>query len=382
MQVDPDQRRFRHPGTGQRRPMRTFACPAMSSTESPFRAQPQWRDFFLPQVQPDIPVELQTEIETHPVYELPKRCGARCFAVVDPSRGGEKRLVLLQRQRPQVNPELALMIPDTSSGNSAHAEALSFGAEIRPIASRENQPVADKLLEARGNAEVLANDRRQSVGVPHLAHERRNVKQLRDVGHRVALPQRRWREPNERADVGPIMIIPGSIPVDVWLRLGPGTIEERREAMMKEVEKPTERRIAGMTQAMPRVLRQVNRQRAIRTEQAEQPDLQSGRSAVFSEFKRRERGGRKRQIGILSQPDRLVDRPHGGPPARLLIVQALEPPHRLIEIVAIRFPGDVRQEIQSVGLVPQFGVHRLISPRFCERSTVSVTELTDTYRAK
>ena len=77
--------------------------------------------------------------------------------------------------------------------------------------------------------------------------------------------------PEERADVDREAIVVRAIAVDVRLRLRPGAIEQRQEAMVKEVEEPAERRIAGVPQPLARVLGDVNRQRAVRAEQAEQP---------------------------------------------------------------------------------------------------------------
>src|SRR4051812_39230264 len=281
-----------------------------------------------------------------------------------------------------MNPELALVIPATSACNRASTERLAVAAEIRPIAPRQHQPMADEFLEPGRHTEELTDDRRQSVSIADVSNQCADMKQLCQVRYRVAVPQRSRCEANECADVGEIVILAGAIAVDVGLCLGPCAVGQRDKSMLKKVEEPAQRRIAGVTQTMAHVLGDVNRQGTIGTKQNEQPYLEARRNPLFSEPHRRQRRGRKREVRILPYPDRLVGGTERCSPARLVIVQTFEPPHRLIKIITIRFPGQVRQKCYSVGLVPQFGVHRLISPRLCERSTISVTEFIDTYRAK
>ena len=242
----------------------------------------------------------------------------------------------------------------------------------------EAQPVADELLDRRRHAEELPDDGGQPFRVAHLAHQGAGVKELRQVGHRVAMPQRRRRDADERARRRPGSGRVRAVAVDVRLRLRPRAVEQREEAMMEEIEEPAERRIAGVPQPMARVLGDVDRQRAVRPEQAEQPDLQARRRAVLPELERGERSRRERHVGILSQSHRLVNRTERGAPARLC---------RRTDTPAAAASGRSRSDTapwpdptgsQSVGLVPQFGAHRLISPRLCDRNTVSVTELIDT----
>ena len=123
---------------------------------------------------------------------------------------------------------------------------------------------------------------------------------------------------------------------DVRLCLRPRSIEEREQPVMEHVQKPAERRVAGIAQPLARVLGEMKRQRTIRTEQTKQPDLQARRAAVGPGVERRERRRRKREIGILSEPNALVDGTQRATPARFLRVQALQPAQRLIEVALIR----------------------------------------------
>jgi hypothetical protein len=238
--------------------------------------------------------------------------------------------------------------------------------------------VADELLDPRRHAKELADDRRQAVGVAHVAHQRAGVKQPGEVRNGIPLPQRLRGDAHERSDVDLKPIVLRPIAVDVRLRLRPGAVEERDEPVMEQIEEPAQRGIAGVPQAMSGVLGDVDGHRPVGAEQAEQPDLQARRRPILAEFERRQRGRGERHVGILSKPQGLVNWTEGRTPAWLVAVQALESPQRLVEVVAIRLPRQIRQEVQSVGLVPQFGAHRLISPRLCDRNTVSVTELIDT----
>ena len=123
---------------------------------------------------------------------------------------------------------------------------------------------------------------------------------------------------------------------DVRLCLRPRSIEERKQPVMEDVQKPAERRVTGIAQPFARVLGEMKRQRTIRTEQTKQPDLQARRAAVGPGVERRNRRRRKREIGILSEPNALVDGTQGATPARFLRVQALQPAQRLIEVALIR----------------------------------------------
>ena len=98
-----------------------------------------------------------------------------------------------------------------------------------------------------------------------------------------------------------------------------------------------------MTQPLARVFRDVERQRPVGPEQAEQPHLQPRRPAAVG-LERGQRRGRKRQVGILPEPHRLVDRTERLSPARLPVVQALQPAQRLVEVVAVRRLRQGREE--------------------------------------
>ena len=147
---------------------------------------------------------------------------------------------------------------------------------------------------------------------------------------------------------------------------------------MQHVQKPAERRIAGIAQAFTRVFGDVQRQRPVRAEQAEQMDLKPRGPVVLRRSERRQRSWRKRERWILSESNRLLGGTRRVAPTRFVREQTLQPPQRLVEVVFVRRVCQCREQGQSVGLRPHSGTHRLISPRFSERNTVSVNELMDT----
>src|SRR4029079_2723008 len=118
--------------------------------------------------------------------------------------------------------------------------------------------------------------------------------------------------------------------------------------------------------------------RSIRTEQTEQAHLKTSGSPLLARLERGEWRRCKRHVGLLPEAYGLFGRPQRAPPPRALAVQALDAPQRLIEVVAVRRRRQRREKRYSVGLTPHCGTHRPISPRLCDRNTVSVNELIDT----
>ena len=208
------------------------------------------------------------------------------------------------------------------------------------------------------------------------------MKELGDVRDVVAVAERPGRDTQERPDIGGKTVVGRAIAVDVRLCLRPGPIEQRQEPVMEHIEERTERRIGGVSLTLPRVFGDVQWQRAIRTEQPEQPHPQSRLPLSSSVVERGDRGGSKCEIGFLPQAHGLVNRPERLAPARLVESHALQPAQRLVEIEAVGRLRQLGEEPYSVALAPQCGIHRLISPRLCDRRTVSVNELIETWRAK
>src|SRR6185503_1222031 len=194
---------------------------------------------------------------------------------------------------------------------------------------------------------------------------------------RIAGSHRLRSDAEKRSDIPGKPIVFGPIVVDVRLCLRPRTIEQCDEPVMEDIEKSAEGGVAVVAKALARVLGDVHRERAIRPEQPVKAHLES-RDCTVSRLEGRQRRRSKRQVRILAETHGLVDGPQRATPAWLVPVQTLEPPQRLIEVKTIRGPRQFGEKIYSVGLAPQCGVHRLISPRLPDRSTVSVNELIET----
>src|SRR6476620_7029129 len=84
------------------------------------------RNFVVFEHEAEIPIELETEIESNPVHEFSDRGSAR-----------QKAFVLVERERPKLHAKLVLAIPDGSARDRAAAEHGTFPAEIRPFARAE-----------------------------------------------------------------------------------------------------------------------------------------------------------------------------------------------------------------------------------------------------
>jgi hypothetical protein len=217
--------------------------------------------------------------------------------------------------------------------------------------------------------------------MPDMTSQAAGVKQLRHVGHGIATAARRQQQPDERRDVPRKVIIVGPIAADVRLCLRPGTIEHRQESVVKHVQKAAEGGVVCIAQPLACVLREVDRQRTVGPEQSEQSHLQP-RCASRLLLEGGQRARSESEVRILPEPDRFVGRKLGFTPARPIGEQTLDPPQRLVEVVAIWSLTQLGEERQSVGLAPACGIHRLISPRVSERSTSSVKALIETCRAK
>src|SRR3954467_14281435 len=98
--------------------------------------------------------------------------------------------------------------------------------------------MADELLDVHRDTEVMTEDVLQSFGVPHLADQRADMKELGKIRHLVAIASRAGGHADERADVHREAVGRGAVAIDVRLRLRPRAIEQCEEAVMEDVEEP------------------------------------------------------------------------------------------------------------------------------------------------
>jgi hypothetical protein len=335
--------------------------------ETPAGAEARLRDLVLLQTQAHVPRQLETHVQPDPVDQLAQARTA-----------WQEILVIGKRQRPERQTELVLPIPHPAAGDGGHAEHRAIASEIRSLRDVERHPVPDELFDLHRYAKEMLEDRAQAFRVACMTDQRADVEELGQVGNGIARAKRRRGDAEERAEIAGKAIVVRPIAIDMRLRLRPCPVEQRQEPVMEEVEEARQRPVPRLPQAVARVFRDVDRQRAVRTEQAEQVDVQPRRTAAAARLERGQRRRRERQIRILAETHRLVGRPPGVAPARLRVVHALETPQRLVEVVAVGCVRQRREERQSVGLAPHCGTHRLISPRPSVRSAVSVNELIET----
>jgi hypothetical protein len=121
--------------------------------------------------------------------------------------------------------------------------------------------MGDKLLDFRRHAKEVPQYRGQTFAIAHVPNERSDVKELGDIGDRVAPPERRRRQADEGSDIRAKAILVWTISTDMRLRLRPGSVKEREEAMMEEIQKPAESGVTGVAQAFASILGDVKRQR-------------------------------------------------------------------------------------------------------------------------
>ena len=137
---------------------------------------------------------------------------------------------------------------------------------------------------------------------------------------------------DQGAHVGGETIFARTIEADCRLALCPRPVEQRQEPVMEDVEEIGKRGIARMQLAIPRVLSQVKRQRAIRAEQPEEAHIDAEPPVCAVAVGVRERGGRKGHGRFLAQANRFIGRPHALAETRLVRKQGLDVAQCLIEI--------------------------------------------------
>src|SRR3981081_458947 len=92
--------------------------------------------------------------------------------------------------------------------------------------------------------------------------------QLRVVRHHVALAGSRWREPEHRSNEHLEAVAVGTIEARCRIRVGPRTIEERDQPVLKDVQKLDDGGIFGMVPPLIGELSQVDRQWAVGSKQS------------------------------------------------------------------------------------------------------------------
>ena len=151
---------------------------------------------------------------------------------------------------------------------------------------------------------------------------------------------------------------------------------------MEHVGETRERLVAVVQRALPRVVGEVQRQRAVGAPQAEEAHVEARRPVRVGRRDPGQRGGRERQLGALPEAHRLVDRPLRGAQARAVGEVRIDAAQRIVEIVAPRLGRQRGERIHTMGRLPHCGLPSRMALRPAERTRVTVNPLSDTWRAK
>ena len=212
------------------------------------------------------------------------------------SRRRQQPLILGPAQRPDMDVEMVLRVQDarpstalwprmalslprkpaplTGAAPGPCADAARACAvcatQRRTLRARQLQPARAEGLHSHRHAEVALEDRRQSFRMPRGPAEVAGEMPLRlsklalrplPFGRAVA---------EERADVGPVAILRRPVVRCRRLRLPPGAIEHQQQAVVEDVGEAREGGVAMVALAIAHEFRQVQRQRPLRPEQAEE----------------------------------------------------------------------------------------------------------------
>ena len=118
---------------------------------------------------------------------------------------------------------------------------------------------------------------------------------------------------------------------------------------MEKVEERHQRLVTLVEDALARVVGEVQRQRAVGAEQAEEALHQLRRALTVDGAERGNRCRREGQRRLLTQPQRLVGRPYRLADARLVRMQAFHAPQHGVEVVRVRLVAE--RAFQGAALV-------------------------------
>src|SRR5919106_1510995 len=315
-----------------------------------------------------VPCERIAYGQAHGILNAAKRAAAR-----------QEPLEIGKCERPQTDAEAVLALEAALAGDRGDPEP-ALDAEIEAGLLRQRQPAAGEAHDRDAHLEELLQHLLQPRGMPRLAGEVAGVEQLRVALPRVLGRDCRGPDAAEAADVAGKARVVRPIMVDRRLRIRPGAVEQQQQAMVEDVGKAGERRVALLLLATPGVVGQMDRQRSVRAEQPEKAHRKASGRGRFPGHERRQIGRRKGQVGLLTHPDRLLARPACPTQTRRLRMRPLQQTERLQELEPEGLGGE--RCLYSRCWLPSRVGHRMISPRSSVVTTVSVKLLRVTYLAK
>src|SRR5690606_1412825 len=155
-------------------------------------------------------------------------------------------------------------------------------------------------------------------------------------------------------------------------------IEKRQQPMMENVGEAPERRVVEVELAAVRVLREMQRQRAVRAEEAEEIAREPRRARAVAGLECIDRRRRELERRRLTEPHALFGGPRGLAETRVVRVQRVDEANGREKAVALGLGLESAQALYNVCSCPRRGGHRMTWPRSVERSVVSVKELIET----
>ena len=216
--------------------------------------------------------------------------------------------VFLERAEDQA--KLGLPLPSVGPKDGAYTEGAckSRAGGAPALRLLQGRPFTRELFQLSRQSHVIGNHGLEPFGVAGLCGQAARVVQLGVVRKGVAVAHRGRADAKQRSDVGDEAVAFGTVVTDGGLGVGPRSVEKRQNAVVEDVEETDQGRIVGVAQAIPGVLGQVKRQRAVGTEGAQEVNADARWKSFFAGLGVRQRGWRKGQRCFLAETNRFIAR--------------------------------------------------------------------------
>lgn len=292
----------------------------------------------------------------------------------------QKAQVFVKGQRPDAQPELRAARPHRRA-KPRIAPQCAKAAQPRQIARFQRQPAPDKFLHPHWHAEKAGQHGLQRLGGPGHRRKKARKPQARQIGQRVAPPERRAAQTCQRGQSPFDPASGATVEIGGGLASGPGAVQQRHEAVREHVHERHQRRVAFRDQPVAGIFGQMRGQGAMRAEIAKEPVDQRARPGTG----RREAADGSRgesQLRLLSQPHAILARTPRAAQRRRIGKPRLDQAQGEEDVMGLRVVDQPLKQRQIVRPRPVAGRHRAISPLCWDCRTVSVKLLSETCRRK
>ena len=232
------------------------------------------------------------------------------------------------------------------------------GGAVRGL---EGEPVADELLDLDLDVEQSAQEAFQPRGGFRLRPDQSGEGELAGIGDGIEIAIGPRPDADHRADIGDKAVVFGTVVLRHRTRIGPRTEEQLQESVVEQVEEARER-VVPHQHPFHAFLGRREREGALRTEHAEEFDVDAQASAV-RDGHARQIGSRKLHVGILAEVDVILAHCGAVADPRLVGIGALELAHHGKEIEAPGLLLHLVDQRHSGLRVPMRTGHRMIWPR-------------------